>query len=360
MAFVDILTTQYGDNMGRDYLFASLSFLVFIVVLYIFKAVIIHRLKRLAKKTKTEFDDIIINFLNKLHWPFYVILSLFISLRFLIVPEFVTKALDHILIIFVAFYAVRFVQVMLDFGAKHVKEKYKEGDEDLTSKIDIDVPVIDVLNKIIKGVLWGVAIIVVLSNFGYNVSTLAAGLGIGGIAIAFALQAVLGDIFASFSIYFDKPFRVGDFIIIGDDLGTVKHIGIKTTRIQTLQGQELIVSNKELTETRVNNYKRMEKRRIVFTFGVEYSTPLKKLKKINGIVKDVIGKIKIAELNRVHFKQFGDFSLNFEVVYYVNIGDYNVYMDTQQQINFGLKEEFEKEGIVFAFPTQTLFVNKVT
>jgi len=141
-------------------------------------------------------------------------------------------------------------------------------------------------------------------------------------------------------------------------LGTVEHIGIKTTRLKTLQGQELIVSNRELTETRVNNYKKMEKRRIAFGFGVEYDTPLKKLKKIPIIVKEIIDKIKLAELNRAHFKEFGDFSLNFEVVYYVKIGDYNIYMDTQQEINFALKERFEKEGIVFAFPTQTLYLNK--
>ena len=217
----------------------------------------------------------------------------------------------------------------------------------------------EVLKKVVKGVLWAIAIIIVLSNFGYNVSTLAAGLGIGGIAIAFAFQAILGDIFASFSIYFDKPFKIGDFILIGNDMGTVKHIGIKTTRIQTLQGQELIVSNKELTETRVHNYKKMERRRISFTFGVEYDTKLKKLEKILEIVKEIFKKIKIADLDRVHFKQFGDFSLNFEVVYYVNKPDYLEYMDTQQEINFALKERFEKESIEFAFPTQTIYVNKL-
>jgi small-conductance mechanosensitive channel len=234
---------------------------------------------------------------------------------------------------------------------KIIQKRKKEEDT-------FDPSILGVLSKIIKGVLWGIAIIIVLSNFGYDVTALAAGLGIGGIAIAFALQSVLGDIFASFSIHFDKPFRVGDFIIIGSDLGTVQHIGIKTTRLKTLQGQELIVSNRELTETRVNNYKQMEKRRIVFGFGVEYDTPLKKLKKIPNMVKEILDKIKIAELNRVHFKEFGDFSLNFEVVYYVNVSDYNVYMDTQQEINFKLKEIFEKENIVFAFPTQTIFVNK--
>jgi len=197
-----------------------------------------------------------------------------------------------------------------------------------------------------------------LSNFGYNISTLIAGLGIGGVAIALALQNILTDIFASFSIYFDKPFQTGDFIIVGNDLGVVKKIGIKTTRLQTLQGEELVISNKELTETRIHNYKKMQKRRIVFNFGLTYDTSSAKLKKVLQILKGIIDKIEIAELDRVHFNKFGDFSLNFEVVYYLASSDYNEYMDTQQAINLAIKEKFEKDGIKFAYPTQTVFVNK--
>jgi len=352
MALLDFLNYQIGNNYGYNYLMALVSFIVFVVALLIFKGVIIHRLKKLAKKTKTDFDDNLIQYINGLRWHFYVFLSLFISLQFVTVSASIDKFLNHIFIIFVAYYSVKFLQNIFDFAADKVKQKGKKEEAEHYSSV------IEVLKKVVKGVLWAVAVIVVLSNFGYNVSTLAAGLGIGGIAIAFAFQAILGDIFASFSIYFDKPFKVGDFIIIGNDMGSVKHIGIKTTRIQTLSGQELVISNKELTETRVNNYKKMERRRIAFTFGVEYDTKLKKLEKILEIVNEIFKKIKIADLDRVHFKQFGDFSLNFEVVYYVNKPDYLVYMDTQQEINFALKEGFEKEGIEFAFPTQTLFVKK--
>jgi small-conductance mechanosensitive channel len=138
----------------------------------------------------------------------------------------------------------------------------------------------------------------------------------------------------------------------------VKKIGIKTTRLQSLWGQEIVISNRELTSTRINNYKKMERRRIHFTFGVVYQTPTKKLKKILQIVKDIFDEIELADLDRVHFKEFGPFSLNFEVAYYVDTGDYNKYMDTQQKINFALKEKFEKEGIEFAYPTQTIFLNK--
>jgi len=309
LTFTDLLNYQIGNNVGINYLMAIISFIVFVVALLIFKGIIIYRLKKLAKKTKTDFDDNLIQYINGLRWHFYVFLSLFISLQFVTISASIDKFLNHISIIFVAYYSVKFLQNIFDFAADKVKQKGKKEEAEHYSSV------IEVLKKVVKGVLWAVAIIIVLSNFGYNVSTLAAGLGIGGIAIAFAFQAILGDIFASFSIYFDKPFKVGDFIIIGNDMGTVKHIGIKTTRIQTLQGQELVISNKELTETRVNNYKKMERRRIAFTIGVEYDTKLKKLEKILEIVKEIFKKIKIADLDRVHFKQFGDFSLNFEIVY---------------------------------------------
>lgn len=353
LTLTDLLNYPVGNNIGKDYLMVAASFIIFIIALVIFKGIIIHRLKKLAEKTKTEFDDLLIKCINDIRWPFYVIISLVISLKFVALPDFIQKAFDFIATIFITYYAVKFIQGVIDFGANKLKQKGQEGGK-------FDAHIIGILNKIIKGALWAVAVIIILSNFGYNVSALAAGLGIGGLAIAFAMQNILSDVFASFSIYFDKPFRVGDFIIVGDDLGTVKHIGIKTTRIQTLQGQELIISNKELTETRVNNYKKMERRRIAFTFGVEYGTKLKQLKKIPSIVKEILDKIKIADLDRVHFKQFGDFSLNFEVVYYVNKPGYLIYMDTQQEINFALKESFEKEGIVFAFPTQTIYLNKNT
>jgi hypothetical protein len=175
---------------------------------------------------------------------------------------------------------------------------------------------------------------------------------------AFALQNILSDLFSSFSIYFDKPFVEGDFIIIGNDMGIVKKIGIKSTRIQTLQGQELVVSNKELTSTRINNYKKMSKRRAIFNFGVEYSTSKKKLEKIPTIVKKIINNIELASLDRAHFKSFGDSSLDFEVVYYVDSSDYAKYMDIQQEINLALVLAFEKEKINFAFPSRTIYMAK--
>jgi small-conductance mechanosensitive channel len=204
---------------------------------------------------------------------------------------------------------------------------------------------------------------VVLSVLNIDLTGIVLGMGVAGIAIALALQNVLGDVFSAFTIYFDKPYEIGDFIIIGGDMGIVKKIGIKSTRLQTLQGEELVVSNNEMISTRIQNFKKMRKRRIVFQFGVTYGTSSEKLKKIPEIIKKIINpknkKLpEVYNLDRVHFREFGDFSLNFEVVYYLKTGDYNKYMDTQQEINFEIKDAFEKEGIEMAFPTQTVLLEK--
>ena len=211
---------------------------------------------------------------------------------------------------------------------------------------------------VIKILVWGGVVIFILDNFGFKISAVIAGLGIGGVAVALAAQAILKDLFSYFSIIFDHPFKIGDFIIIEDYMGTIEHVGIKTTRIRSLGGEMLVFSNSDLTDSRVRNYKLMEKRRVVFKLGVVYETPTERLKEMPKIIENSIKNVKDAILDRAHFFSYGDFSLIFEIVYYVVGADYNKYMDIQQEINFAIKEEFERKGIEFAFPTQTLYVNK--
>jgi len=216
-----------------------------------------------------------------------------------------------------------------------------------------------IINVSVKFVLWAVGILLILSNLGINVNSLVAGLGIGGLAISLALQSVLGDLFSSVSIAVDKPFEEGDFIVVGEHKGTVKKIGLKTTRVEALQGEEIVLSNTELTTARVQNFKKMHRRRVLFHIGVTYDTPIEKLKKVEDIIEEACGEHKEkVEFDRVHFQEFGDSNLIFEVVYYMQVSDYNVYMDTQESINFKILEEFEKEGIEMAYPTQTLYVKK--
>ncbi|MCJ7713168.1 mechanosensitive ion channel family protein, partial [Candidatus Bathyarchaeota archaeon] len=161
-----------------------------------------------------------------------------------------------------------------------------------------------------------------------------------------------------FSIYFDRPFEIGDFIVVGDYSGTVTNIGVKSTRIKLLQGEELIVSNQELTSTYVRNFKKLDRRRVTFTLGVTYNTPFIKAKKIPGIIKDIFEKVELADIDKVHFTEFGDYSLKFVVIYYVKVADYGKYLETQEVINFAIMGAFEKEGIEMAFPTQTIYLEK--
>jgi small-conductance mechanosensitive channel len=216
------------------------------------------------------------------------------------------------------------------------------------------------ISGLINIVIWVLATIFLLDNLGVKISAVVAGLGIGGIAVALASQAVLGDLFSYFVIFFDKPFEIGDSIAVGDKIGIVEQIGIKTTRLRAQGGEQLVISNTDLTNSRLHNFKKMEKRRVLFKLGIIYQTPAETLKAIPVMVKDIIEKQAGTTFDRGHFASYGDSSLNFEFVYFVHGEDYNTYMDIQQSINLAIFEEFEKRKIEFAYPSQTLFVNKVS
>ena len=347
----EYLIIEWGGNFMQDYLLALAVFTLSIAILKVIKTVVIKKLKKLADHTQTDFDNVLIKVIDSISWPFYIFLSLYLGFRFIQLPLVAENIIGYGLFILVVYYVVRGVQEIIDYGFNQVINKKKEEES-------FNPAAINLLNKFAKWGLWVLAAILVLQNLGYNISTLVAGLGIGGLAIALAMQNILSDAFASFSIYFDKPFQPGDFIIAGEDKGIVKKIGIKSTRLQTLQGQELIISNKELTETRIHNYKKMEKRRIVVDLGVTYNTATEKLKRIPNIIKDIINELDLAEIDRVHFKSFGDFSLIFEIVYYVDTPEHKIYMDIQQEINLAIKEKFEEENIEMAYPTQTIIIEK--
>ena len=209
-----------------------------------------------------------------------------------------------------------------------------------------------------KAMVWITGALFMLDNLGFRISTVVAGLGIGGIAIALAAQAILGDLFGYFVILFDRPFEIGDFVVVGDHSGVIERFGIKTTRIASIDGEQIVVSNKDLTDSRVRNYKRMAKRRVVFRIGVTYQTPAALLREIPGIVAEIFRELEGASLDRVHFFSYGDFSLIHEIVYYVDGNDYTRYMDLQQTVNLRLYEEFGKRKIAFAYPTRTLYLTK--
>jgi small-conductance mechanosensitive channel len=221
-----------------------------------------------------------------------------------------------------------------------------------------DATTLNALGFVGRILLWSVLLLMALANLGIQIGPLLAGLGVGGIAVALALQNILGDLFASLSIVLDKPFVVGDFVVVGDLAGTVEYVGLKTTRVRSLSGEQLVFSNSDLLSSRIRNYKRMQERRIAFTVGVTYQTARERLAEIPLIAREIIEAQENARFDRAHFKAFGAFSLDFEIVYYVLDPDYNAYMNVQQAINLALYERFEAAAIEFAFPTQTLILER--
>ncbi|WP_461208930.1 mechanosensitive ion channel family protein [Desulfocurvus sp. DL9XJH121] len=209
---------------------------------------------------------------------------------------------------------------------------------------------------VVKAAAWLLAGVFLLDNMGFKVSTLLAGLGVAGVAVGFAAQAVLGDLFSYFAILFDRPFSIGDFITMGEHMGTIEHIGLKTTRIRSLGGEQIVLPNSDLTGSRVRNYRRMTRRRVCFGLGVVYQTPAEVLEALPGVIREVVEATDRATFDRAHFQGFGASSLDFEVVFYVEAADYTIYMDVLQAINLGIVRAFEERGVAFAYPTRTLFM----
>ncbi|MDD5745861.1 MAG: mechanosensitive ion channel family protein [Candidatus Omnitrophica bacterium] len=339
----------YFGNSLLDYCVTGLIFVALCVVLRMLKQVGLRRLKAWAATTTTTIDDFAIHILQQNVMPLLYFGALYFSLQNLTLPAGLQQTIGTAWTVVATIITIRFLVSLINFVLVSVWVK-KTKDETRQDSLRGIMTVIKIL-------IWGLGIIVLLDNLGYKVSTVIAGLGIGGVAVALAAQTILGDLFSHFSILFDRPFELGDFIIVGDFMGTVEHIGIKTTRIRSLSGEQLVFSNTDLTNSRVRNYKRMDKRRVLFKLGVVYGTSHARLQEIPGIIKKIVAGINDTAFDRAHFSAFGDFNLEIEVVYFVLSPDYNKYMDIQQAINLAIKQEFEKRDIEFAFPTQTVYVN---
>ena len=345
----EILNRQYFGNSVYEYLTAAVIIIITIAFIHIVKSIVVSRLKKKETVDDPTRHKFIIKSINRFLIPAVYLGALYLALESLSFGAKADKTIGVIYIIVVTWFLVRFVISLSDYLFRRYIER-TQG-ESGSNRLK---PLVGFLNLLI----WIIGLIFLLDNLGFQISTIVAGLGISGIAVALAAQAVLGDLFSYFVIYFDKPFEIGDFVIFDGNMGAIEKIGIKTTRIRSISGEELVVSNSTLTGTILHNYKRMQRRRVVFKLGVTYQTPAEKLRYISTKVKEVIEKQPNTLFDRGHFQGFGNFSLDYEFVYYVLTSDYNVYMDTQQNINLEIYEDFEKQGIEFAYPTQTLFVNK--
>jgi small-conductance mechanosensitive channel len=344
----DLWSVEYFNNTVFDYTLFAVILFVLLISFFVLKRFILRLIEEKVKEQKII--SFLIESLDRVSIYFCFFISFYISSFTLEISEFLSKGLYLILLVWMSYYLVavfgsQFIDMLSDI---YTKKKLKNEDD----------PMIRFISRIAKALLWVGAALMIMSSLGINITALVAGMGVGGIAVAFALQQILGDLFSSFSIYFDKPFVAGDYVVVDGKGGVVEKIGIKSTRIRALQGEEMIFSNKDLTSKTVHNYGNMESRRDDVKIGVVYGTPSTKLKKIPEMVKKIIDKEENVDFDRAHFSSFGDFSLNFNIVYYVKSADYSIFMDIKQNILLEIKKEFDKKGIEFAYPTNTIYLSK--
>lgn len=346
---MNIMQESYLGNTLQAWLIALSIFIVIFVILKIIQAVAVRKLSRLALSTDTPVDDLLVSMLKQTKFFILLIASAYLATLTITLKPSISDLWEKIVILALILQAGFWASAGIAFAIGNAVKKRSE--EDLSSKTTITF-----LGFVARFVLWIVVLLLILDNLGVNITGLVAGLGIGGVAVALAVQNILGDLLASLSIVLDKPFVIGDFIAVDSLSGTIEHIGLKTTRIRSLGGEQLIFSNNDLLKSRIRNYRRMSERRIIFSFGVVYQTPLEKLKNIKDIVREIIEKTGASRFDRVHFKEYGNSSLNFEAAYFVQSSDYNTYMDVQESINLEIFRRFREEGIEFAYPTRTVFI----
>jgi small-conductance mechanosensitive channel len=346
MGFLDAI---YCGNSGRVWLTAAGLAALVCVAMWVLRTVLLQRLGRLAERTSTPIDDLAVHVLHGTRTFFVVILALYATTHVLTLPDKLARLAPKIVVLGLLLQVALWGTRALGFAT----ERYARARRDQDPAGATTVAAITFIGRL---VLWALVLLLALDNLGIRITTLVAGLGIGGIAVALAVQNILGDLFASLSIVLDRPFVIGDFIVVDDHMGSVEHIGLKTTRIRSLSGEQLVFSNTDLLMSRIRNYKRMQERRIVFSLGVVYQTPAEKLARIPGMLRELIEQQQQVRFDRAHFKEYGDWALQFEIVYWVTNPDYNVYMDIQQSINLAIFRAFEGEGIEFAYPTRTVYV----
>jgi len=345
-----LLLQAWNDNSLYDWGIACGILLIVMLGLALLRYGAGRILSAVARRTATQLDDIVVQVIAATRLWLLFPLALYAGASVVDLPQKLDHLISIIVVVFLMLQAAlwinRFVSAWLE--RKIQQRRGMDG---------AGVTALELLGLVARVVVWLLILLLILDHLNFDITTLVASLGIGGVAVALAIQNILGDLFASLSIVLDKPFVIGDFIIVGDYLGTVEHIGLKTTRLRSLSGELIVFSNADLLKSRVRNYKRMYERRVLFTLGVVYQTPPEKLERIPAILREVITAQNKTRFDRAHFKEYGDSALIFEAVYYVLDPDYNVYMDIHQAINLEICRKFAGAGIDFAYPTRTLYIN---
>jgi small-conductance mechanosensitive channel len=331
---------SFLGNSLEDWAVALAVTILATAAMALVRSMVLRRLAARSAITDTRLDDLVVTMLSKTYLLFIVAFGIYFGSTFLVLGRARELFIDRVAV------AALLMQVAIwgDVGLRAWRDQLRR-DQDIARRNSSSV-----LGFILRLTLWVIVFLVVLDNFGVNITALVASLGVGGIAVALAVQNILGDLFASLSITLDKPFEIGDFIIVGDVLGSVEHIGLKTTRLRGLGGEQVVFSNGDLLKSRIHNHKRMETRRVAFVLRIAYGTTEELLCKVPRIIREIVTAKPNIDFERAHFFMWGEWSLDFEVVYHFRSPDYVLHMDAQQDIFFEIYRRFEKEGIRFAHP----------
>ena len=346
----EIISRTYLGNSVESWLWALGAAIILAFVFNFILKRLVRSFAGFAEKTETDFDDLVSALIEKTSIVLILIFSVYVATFFLELTQQIKEFRKSVIVICL------FVQVGF-WGGGFIDYYVAKKLARIDAGVGATVTHLRSLGFFAKSVLWVILVILTIDNLGFDPTTIIAGLGVGGIAVALALQNVLGDLIASLSIIFDKPFEVGDFIVIDGMSGDVEHIGLKTTRLRSLSGEQLVLSNNDLLQSRIKNYKRMDTRRILFSLGVVYETSYDNLAKIPGLIREIIEAEPKARFGRAHFSSYGDFALNYDIVYFVLTPSFDDYMDTQQNVNLKIFKRFSEEGIEFAYPTRKVFLD---
>jgi small-conductance mechanosensitive channel len=335
----EFLKQEYFHNTVLDYCIAAAIIVFGLLIVKIFKRTILKQLKKVSDRTSNKGDNFIVDSIDRFGVPALYYFIVYAGLNYLELSVKTQQVLRIATAVVVTFFVLRLLSSTILLILQGYIRRQENGEEKIKQLAGVML--------LVNMVIWILGIVFLIDNLGYNVTTIITGLGIGGIAVALAAQNILGDLFNYFVIFFDRPFEVGDFIVVDDKMGSIEYIGLKTTRLRSLSGEQIVIGNANLTSSRIHNFKRQVNRRVVFTFNIDYRTPVEKVKTIAVMVRSIIEQQQTVRFDRAHFASYGDWSLRFEVVYYVLEPDYNKYMDIQQNINIQLYETLQKNEIYF-------------
>lgn len=337
-------------NPLRDWIAAAAVTAGAFLVLLLIQLLVVKRLGALASRTETLVDDFFVEIVRRTRRLLLLVLVICLGSLSLHWTGRVEAILRTAAVLAFLLQLSLWLLAGINFWVEHTRRKRLASDA-------ASVTLIGAVGFVGKVVVWSVLLLVALDNLGVDVTTLVAGLGVGGIAVGLALQNILGDLFASVSIVLDKPFVIGETIQVGDLVGKVESIGLKTTHVRSVSGEQIIFPNGDLLQSRIRNHARMGERRAVLTFSVGYETPLEKVEAIPGILRSLIEPLEQIRFDRAHFVRLGTAGLDFEAVWFLLSTEYSLHLDRQQQILFTLMRRLEEEGIELAAPARPVVLS---